>query len=126
MIFQTLIAAENARYNDQQSQPTSRLCHGPLPSKWHVLKFKLADFFENIDDEGVAANPADVVVDFVVVHGNSVTSLVVQTFAKPVKDPTAVDRQVSVLIDAMAAFCRVKSASGLHRITTFKSKAASA
>jgi len=79
----------------QHNQPTPRLNHGPLPSKEYLLKFKLVAFLENVEDE--ENNADDVIVDYVVVYGEEINSLIVQTFAKPVKTGTGLAEQVSTL-----------------------------
>jgi hypothetical protein len=63
------------------------------------------------------------VLDYLLVHGDNIHSLVVQSFVKPAKISSGILAQTSVLIDAMAAFCRIKTSEELHKVTTFKSKA---
>jgi len=63
------------------------------------------------------------VIDYLLVHGDNINSLVVQSFVKPEKITSGILAQTSILIDAMAAFCRIKTTEELHKVTTFKSNA---
>ena len=117
--FQDLNFLENERYIDRQNETTKLLSRGHIPTFASVqkIKFKIVDFFDDENDDDVMP------IDYVIVHGNDINALVVQTFAKPVKSTLAgIENRLNDLIDAMAAFCRLKSASELHKITTFKSK----
>jgi UDP-2,3-diacylglucosamine pyrophosphatase LpxH len=87
------------------------LYHGPLPIKEYLLKFQLVDYLDDDD-----------VVDFVVVHGDDIDSLVVHSYAKPAKTASGLEAQIKTLLDAMAAFCRLKSAADLRKVSAFKSE----
>jgi hypothetical protein len=110
-LFQDWVFSENDRYNEEQNQTLPRLSAGPLPEKEHVLKFQLVDY---LDDENL--------IDYLIVYGDEINSLIVQSYAKPAKSKSGISNQTYVLIDAMAAFCRLKSAGDLHKVTTFRSK----
>ena len=111
IFFQSLVFGENVRYSKEQNQTLSRLSAGPLPEKEQILKFQIADY---LDDENV--------IDYLIVYGDEINSLIVQSFAKPAKSKSGISNQTAVLIDAMAAFCRLKSAGDLHKVTTFRSE----
>ena len=101
---------ENERYHEEQDQNSERLDSNPLPEKEHLLKFQLVNYLES-----------DTILDYLIVYGNDINSLIVQTFAKPVKTRSGISVQLPKLMDAMAAFSKVEAATDLFKIRSFKS-----
>ena len=64
---------------------------------------------------------SDTILDYLIVYGNDINSLIVQTFAKPAKTRSGISVQLPKLMDAMAAFSKVEAATDLFKIRSFKS-----
>lgn len=105
--LQELFSASQ-KLSEEQNAKTKMLNINPLPAKENQLKFKLV---QNLENENI--------LDFLIVYGDSINSLVVQSYVKQSRTKAGKFKQLSTLINSLAAFCGLNSAQDLMTIKGF-------
>lgn len=57
-------------------------------------------------------------MDYVIIYGDRINSLMVKSFASPAKQGRLAFMEI--MLDAMAAFCRLKSVTELYKVVYFR------
>ncbi len=105
------INANNRKFQTEQDEPMKKLKQCSLPELGTNLKFKL-----------VAELSPEAVVDYVVIHGNDVTDLTVETLVRVAKSKLVLSSTIEKLLDVLAELCRLESVSDLHTVPHFNGK----
>ena len=104
-----VIIVENQKYQEKQDEVVKKLKPCSLPENEPVLKFRLINFLST-----------ESVLDYALVYGDDIDALSIQTFIKVSESKLTNVALTSVLVDAMAAFCRLRSAANLYSVSFFK------
>ena len=107
--FQDAIITDNQTFQDELDEEIRKLrtCH--FPENEPFLKFKI-----------ISDLLPEQIIDYCLLYGDDIDSLRVQTFISASKSKMNSAALISVLVDAMAAFCRLRSPSDLYSIDYFK------
>jgi hypothetical protein len=106
-----VIIGENQKYQEKQDEVLKKLKSCSLPENEPVLKFRLVNFLST-----------ESVLDYALVYGDDIDTLSIQTFIKVSELKVTNVALISILVDAMAAFCRLRSATSLYSVPFFKGK----
>jgi hypothetical protein len=104
-----VIVSENQKFQDDLDEEMSKLRSCRFPENEPFLKFKVINHL-----------PTELVVDYCLLHGDDIDTLTMQTFVGTSKSKMNNAALISILVDAMAAFCRLRSPSDLYSIDSFK------
>lgn len=104
-----VIIAENQKYQEKQDEVVQKLKPCSLPENEPVLKFRLINFLST-----------ESVLDYALVYGDDIDALSIQSFIKVSESKLTSVALTTILVDTMAAFCRLKSATSLYNVPFFK------
>ena len=103
--------ATNLKFQEEQDEAMKKIKQRLFPETGAVLKFKLVNYLST-----------ESVLDYALVYGNDIESLTIQTLIQVRESKLSSVALISILVDAMAAFCRLKSSASLHTIPFFNGK----
>lgn len=103
--------ATNLKFQEEQDAVMKKIRQNLFPENSSLLKFKFVNYLST-----------ESVLDYAVVYGNDIESLTIQTLIHVRDSKLTSVALISILVDAMAAFCRLKSSTSLHTIPYFNGK----